>query len=65
MEQKNHFLQTIQHLRENEALFLYGKFLHISEQDAQEVAQFLNNAYQEEAWSYPSPVPPFEHKAAI
>jgi hypothetical protein len=64
MEQ-NYFLKMIKHLREDEGVMLYALLLNISNKNAWEVAEYLENSYQQEVLDYPYQAPAYELKAAL
>ncbi len=59
------FLQSIQHLRTQERVLLYGQTLSITEADADALTNYLSAEYEQERLCYPFEAPPFEGRAAL
>ena len=63
--QKLFFLAMIQHLREQEEVFIYGYVLESSPEEQQRVVDFLKNEYKRESLEYPQKIPVFDPNAAL
>jgi hypothetical protein len=61
----NYFLQTIQHLRQHEAVVLFDHRQPVSEANEVETTEFLTQAYHAEATDYPYTAPAFDPKAGL
>ncbi|OFY83686.1 MAG: hypothetical protein A3F72_12795 [Bacteroidetes bacterium RIFCSPLOWO2_12_FULL_35_15] len=61
----NYFLKTIQTLRKQEEIILFGNILLINDTEASEVVEFLKIEYHQEALEYPFEVPDFDADAAL
>jgi len=61
----NHFLQTIRHLREQEEMLIYDRFVSTTRTEEEAVGDFLQEEYEKEIVGYPGYPPPFEQEAAV
>jgi hypothetical protein len=61
----NYFLNMVQHLRQHEEIMLFGNIVKIDDNDAAEVAVYLQEEYRKESQEYPYTAPPFDVAAAL
>jgi hypothetical protein len=62
---RNHFLDTIYHLRNEESLLLFSRMDVIEDEEAQLVTDFLELEYRNECLDYPATPPVFDAAAAL
>ena len=61
----NYFLQTLQHLRQQQEVLLFANLLLVSEEEQSEAISYVAGEYEEEAVNYPHISPPFNEAAAL
>ncbi|WP_430409011.1 hypothetical protein [Kordia sp.] len=65
MNTKNNILQTIHHLRTSGQFVLYTNKPKVSDKELNDLGDFLEQEYENEALNYPFEVPKFNREAAI
>jgi len=61
----NHFLQTIRHLREQEEMLIYDRWISTTKTEEEAVGDFLQEEYEKESIGFPGCPPPFGQEAAV
>ena len=61
----NYFLKMLQHLHQHEEVLLYSNILNITNEEQQEVTDYLETKYKEESLEFPYQTPSFDQEAAI
>lgn len=64
-EENHSFLDTIHHLRKEQEVLIYNAMVNISQQEYDEVIDYLGREYENELLEYPSSAPGFDGKAAL
>ena len=61
----NYFLSTICHLREQEEMLIYDRFVSPTAKEENAVADLLREEYSKEVLNFPGAAPAFEREAAV
>jgi len=61
----NHFLQTIRHLREQEEMLVYDRYITAARSEEEAVGDFLRKEYEKESVGFPGNAPAFGQASAV